>query len=380
MKGLLAAIVMFALAGAAHAEPYLALREGYKCSQCHVNKTGGGMRTSFGSIYAQTRLPSTVLGAKDDAGDSPTIFRTAEAARYLRSGPFFDTWLADRVAIGGDFRTRYTQTRTPQAKDSSSFDVQEGRAYLQFDLVPDAMTFYVDETLGPGSAGSREIFALFTGLPYDGWIKAGKFLTPYGIRIYDDTSFIRETTGFNYNTPDNGVEFGFERGVFSAALAIQNGTAGGPEDNQSKLVSLVMTHTFSDFRLGDAVAYNPSSTNRRFVFGEFAGVQLGRLGVIAEADLIRDENKDTGDVKRQLATFLETDLEVCRGVNLRTVIDFLDPDKAIGENARTRFSVGAQWFVTPSVELNLFLKLNDSVPQHPEEKTDFLIGELHLFF
>ena len=156
MKGssvLSALAVVVALAPPALAEPYLALREGYKCSQCHVNRTGGGMRSSFGVIYAQTRLPTMVLGSAEESRSTPAIASPGELSRFLRDGIFFDSWLADRTAIGGDFRTRFTRTYAPKATDDQTFDVQEGRVYLQFHLQPDLVTFYVDETLGPGGAG-----------------------------------------------------------------------------------------------------------------------------------------------------------------------------------------------------------------------------------
>ena len=62
------------------AEPYFAVREGLKCNVCHVNPTGGGMRTTFGQVWGQTALPAHRI----DSGDATPW--TGEINRFLAIG------------------------------------------------------------------------------------------------------------------------------------------------------------------------------------------------------------------------------------------------------------------------------------------------------
>ena len=71
-------------------------------------------------------------------------------------------------------------------------------------------------------ASARELFALFgfagTSRAY---VKAGKFLPPFGWRLPDDDAFIRQSSGFTYSAPDTGVEIGAEPGRWSLKAMVR---------------------------------------------------------------------------------------------------------------------------------------------------------------
>src|SRR5512146_1615764 len=112
------------LGGPARAEPYLAVRYGLKCSNCHVNPTGGGLRTDFGDVFAQTQLPAHPIHGNWGLW-------TGEVAKVLR--------------VGGDLRYDANFTQTPHAKTTDQLAVQQGRVYAEMEVIPDRLIFYADE-------------------------------------------------------------------------------------------------------------------------------------------------------------------------------------------------------------------------------------------
>src|SRR5262245_33707375 len=204
------------VAGAATAEPYIAVREGYKCSACHVNLTGGGMRTSFVSAHAREIMHYPDWWA---ALTKPVDSFSGEINQY--------------VGIGTDLRTSLTlimqdQGTSGRVKNDKAFrwtlqetdiSVNESVGYLNVNLIPDLLTFYLDERFAP-SVDTREVFGMLS-LPWDIYAKAGKMFLPYGLQIQDDNAFIRggrngsATSGFSFFVSQPAFELGWEPGPLS---------------------------------------------------------------------------------------------------------------------------------------------------------------------
>ena len=86
------AVLLFTFNRELTAEPYLAVHTGQQCSVCHTNPTGGGKRTVFGNVYAQTQL----------------------SARYLTTSDTPEYWtgiINKFISVGGDLRSNLSSWR-----------------------------------------------------------------------------------------------------------------------------------------------------------------------------------------------------------------------------------------------------------------------------
>src|SRR5579862_3840441 len=110
---LLAALCLLSMS--AQAEPYLAVQTGFKCGQCHVNPTGGGERTVFGNVFAQTQLAANHIDTGSDVW-------TGEINRFL--------------SIGGDLRADFEFTKQPHTSSTDTFNLEQGRVYASANVIP----------------------------------------------------------------------------------------------------------------------------------------------------------------------------------------------------------------------------------------------------
>jgi hypothetical protein len=357
LRYLLLPLLLLALE--AHAEPYLAVQTGFKCGQCHVNPTGGGERTVFGNVFAQTQLAANHI---DTGGD----VWTGEINRFL--------------SIGGDLRADFEYTKVPHSSSTDTFNLEQGRVYASANVIPQRLFIYVDEQVAPDSALNREAYGVYWSANHDWYVKAGQMYLPFGFRLQDQSAFIQQITGINMTTPDRGVEFGVERGHWDAQLAITNGTASGPATaHHGKQYSGQLIYVESIWRAGLAANINSAPGGNKSAGGLFAGLRTGPVSWLGEVDLIDDKSLPVRS-GRELATLLEANWRIAQGHNLKLTHEYLDPNRSVPNDAQTRYSLVYELTPIQYVQIRAGFRYSDGIPQNPAEHLKLGFVELHGFF
>jgi hypothetical protein len=345
----------------ARAEPVFAVRTGYSCGQCHINRVGGGLRTPFGSLYTQTTLPAHLLTYKGKGYPLPADPQA-------------------RFAVGGDARFGYDTLRSDQAGDSASFELAEANLYGQFRVVPERFSLYIDQRFGSGGSSTRELFALFVFGGQRAYVKAGRIFPPYGWAIPDDTAFIRQPLGFAFSTSDVGVEIGFDPGNWSTQLALVNGSAGQRDADLGKKLTFLSARRFKHGTIGLTAAYDDASRATTAWGGILGGLNFGRFSLLAEYDERATNVETSGDDLRFAAAFFEVDVLIQRGLSLKYAHDWMDPDRSVPTDRQQRDTLGVEYIPYPFVQLRLFLRRGDGPPQVTGATDSQADLEAHFFF
>jgi hypothetical protein len=363
--------VLFLAPAAALAEPYLAVRTGYKCMVCHVNPTGGGKRTEFGAIYGQTALPASRLDpetgdALQDGAPDPAPF-TGKVNNHL--------------GFGADLRANARATFTPNTDPSQAyaFDPVRAQVYMEIKPIVDRLTIYLDERVSPGAATNRETYALLSTKNREWYVKAGRMFVPFGLRIEDDTAFIRQVTGTSFNSFDDGVEGGMEMGPWSAYVSVTNGAGGGAETNRGKLISSLAAYVQPDWRVGLSASKNFNGDADRSMQSAFAGLRTGIVAWLASAARVTDDGTPTGRVT-QVATLLEGNAEVAKGHNFKLTYEWLDPNTDVSEDQRERYSAVYEYSPIQFTQFRLGVRKNNGIPQNNAQNATEVFLQWHAFF
>ncbi len=348
----------FSIPNASNAEPYLAFKTNNKCSACHINPNGGGARTSYGAYYGSQMLPETL--GKADSFDASQI--------------------TENIRLGADLRFNYDNSDS-DANDSQSFNTQSGQLYFTLQPKDSKVLLYFDQQFSPGDSVSREAFIL-TKLSENSYFKAGNLMLPYGIRLEDDSAFIRQASGMNFDNSDNGVEFGYEARAIQLNIAVSNGSSSTTNDDENFQLALRGEYMGGNWRAGASFVTNDAEAGQRQMANVFGGFNLAGFVFLGEIDTIIDESSAsaTDEDQEKLVAFLEVNKELKRGYNLKVTTEFLDPDSNIDENERTRHSVLIEYTPFPYLQIRGGVRVGEDIPQREAGNFTDIFAQLHMYY
>jgi hypothetical protein len=355
----LAAVLLVAigLSGTARSEPYLAVESGLKCAQCHVNPSGGGKRTLFGTLYARNQISAHTL-----AGDGGRMPWTGELNKWF--------------AVGGDFRGGYESFDIPGVGEQTDTRVSRATVYAQVRAIPNLLSFYFDQKVAPDDSENREAYLLLTPKNGKYTLKAGQMFLPFGLRIEDDDSFVRQSSSINFLTPADGVELGLELPKWSAQLAVTEGPSSS--SGSSDHVSLSAAYVQPRWRVGASYNVNDDPFGDRDMLGIFAGLKTGPISWLAEIDFISDDF--TGGGRDSYASLLEGNWRLRKGHNLKVTYDYVEPDEDRGEDQQERYSLVWEYSPIQFVQSRVGFRSYNGIPNFAVSNREELFAELHVYF
>jgi len=305
------------------AEPRFTALYGQDCSLCHVNPTGGGLR----SLYASQYLVPEELAR-------PT--RNEDGLASLNPE------ITPGLTMGADLRTLLYQQ---EGGDGSVFSMQ-GDLYVHGQVSPEVGIYFEQ-----GQSRAGEIFGAAHLLPLDGYVKAGRFIADYGWRFADHQMFNRrylydpggsDDPGVQYGS---GLEVGVSPGIFTATASVQEVARGNPDprlgDNYA--YRALIQKSFGGFRtgLGGSVVRRADPSGHLRAAGGFWYLGVGPVTWLGEIDETRQ-----GETLGLLAAH-ELGIRFVRGWEVLATYNFQDPDRAQRSGARHRAGGGVQVMPAP---------------------------------
>ena len=334
--------------------PRFAVQNGLSCIACHVNPTGSGLRNDYGSnVVALEELP---------------------LERWLDKGnEDWDGYISDHLQVGGDFRLQGIQYNDSETTRKSAFFPMQADIYAYLMLNQKASIF---TKIGAkkGNSLSTEYWALLSNLPQNIWLRIGRTLPNYGLRVDDHTSFIRggnlyKTSVLDIDGLDNEGLIFTPTLLYSPPAILELGVPmlGGLQWTSSISTGIVKSSEELN-NLTTQFNYTGSINDNIAYMGGFSYMQennftmLGVSGGLSYANFTwtfaADQAENWIDGNTSLALYDEIAWEIIQGVQLIGKYDYFDPKTELQTGSISRYTLGAEIYPLNIMEIKLQMRMN----------------------
>jgi hypothetical protein len=206
--------------GAVDGLPLYAARQGLMCQTCHFDPNGGGPRNDFGFAFARGRHslePDTTSDWKD----------LNLTNRVSDTMPVY-------FGVNQRFMLLSNARAVQNPAERAGYFSMENALHVTFQPHPRLTLVYTRDAFNDAVL-AQDAFGMISGFPLDGYVKAGRFRTPFGLRMDDHTvatrqGFLNLSSGpgflpYDPRFPDMGIEVGGDRGIWFGRASFTNGAS-----------------------------------------------------------------------------------------------------------------------------------------------------------
>jgi hypothetical protein len=337
----------------ATAVPQYAARTGFACANCHFDRSGGGPRQEMGFLFAKQRhdlIPDTTAIGQSMSELSNRLsdwfyFGTNTRLLYLYDDP---------EEFGGIERDRISNFFQMQSALYATVRPHE-RLLLHWTL---------DYNEFSGSS-TRDVYGMVEGFPAAGYLRAGRFRLPFGLRWEDHTTgtrygFLAPESGdvggalpYDPRDPQAGVEIGAAPGQFFGAASFTAGEFGYLGGDAHTIVAKLGANLRPvQFALSGYDAFRSTDGTRALRWGAYGILGWRDLAVVAE--LVGGENWDQSEPAQRVAALsTEATWRFSRALSVAARYDFSDQNRDADGFAAERFGGEAIWTVVPFADLRI---------------------------
>ena len=352
--------------------PRFAAENGTSCNLCHVNPTGAGLRNDYGiSLFSMEELPM----------EKGMIFTDED---YTGS-------ILENLRFGADLRFQVLS----HTDSLTAYFPMQGDLYGNL-TVSKGVEVYVKQDL---LRQQPEFWSYLPLLPKDGYLRIGRFIPTYGLRLDDHTTFTRggnlrirhglKKEGMPFS-PDKVTPGIIEAGMYISDIFLTLSTAnkfvtgnesgyGFSESLKDKNLTFRGEYTGS---IGSATVLFGSSFMKEDDFqllGLFGGASFLGLTWIGEVDIAENWVVDNTTTLNPLASFSEFSYPLKQGLHFVVRYDLFDEDINIKNNAISRWTVGADVFPLSFFEIKLQGRFTSLSGDGEKPEPEYLI-QFHTWF
>ncbi len=350
IAGILTLLVVL-VASTASALPRYSAQYGQRCSLCHFEPTGGGLRTEYASMAL---VPEELSFLQMEP----------EELEAIRPD------LSPAITAGVDLRSLYYGG---EGGESGQIDMQ-GDVYLGVQASRQ-MAAYVRM----GKRGNHEYAGLAYVLPVGGYFKFGRFAPDYGWRWADHKMAGRgylldeggSLSGASLIEP--GLQVGMHQQWWEATASILQ---GGGTNGESYAARLALRKSLGkvNLALGSSIIRRELTAEHVRAWGGFGYLSAGPVNWVFQVD-------ETGNALRNgILVSQELTYRIVRGINARGTYSFQDPDHSQKNGTRNRWGIGADSLINPFFGVLVMANYHHFRQGELVAEDDYWQGEVVLHF